>query len=400
MAVPCYKFVMAARTDAIGAPPPNDAIAALERLNEEASRHHIWLRTRPNAPQHRPWHEGAVEPIPGAAPGRPGAAPAAVRAVPHLWRWRAIEPYLHRIAEIAPLGMTERQQFLLVNPGLGGRLQVGNTIRVAISIYKPGDVAETHLHTPNASRTILSREGGYTAIDGERCTAQRGDLVLTPAGTWHGHGNDSAEPVIWMDVLDWPVIEQLDCVWSRSDAPADLTAAAEGVSDHIFSASGIVPRFAVRPRPTPAGASSIYHYSGAAIRRALDALALAAGDPYDGIIVEFTDPMTGGPAFPTLAYTAQLLRPGAALLPCRHSATTLYCVLAGRGRTEVNGQALEWEENDIFVVPPAFWRRHVNTDPARQAILYAVTDAPLLRAIRQYRAQGRDASGAVVELDR
>ena len=51
-------------------------------------------------------------------------------------------------------------------------------------------MAPVHRHTPNASRTILSANGGYTTIEGERCEAARGDLIFTPNGTWHDHGND------------------------------------------------------------------------------------------------------------------------------------------------------------------------------------------------------------------
>ena len=102
---------------------------------------------------------------------------------------------------------------LLTNPGLGGRLQVTNTIRCAISIYNPGDIAPAHVHCPNASRTILSDKGGYTNVEGERCEANRGDIILTPNGTWHDHGNEAKEPVIWIDMLDWPLMEFLDCAW-------------------------------------------------------------------------------------------------------------------------------------------------------------------------------------------
>src|SRR5262249_58267049 len=94
-----------------------------------------------------------------------------------------------------------------------------NTIRCAISIYNPGDVAPVHLHSPNASRTILSDKGGYTVVEGERCTAARGDLILTPTGTWHDHGNDSSEPVIWIDMPDWPLMEFLDATWVEHDIP-------------------------------------------------------------------------------------------------------------------------------------------------------------------------------------
>ena len=31
---------------------------------------------------------------------------------------------------------------------------------------------------------------------------QTGDLVTTPAWTWHDHYNESSQPVIWLDVLD------------------------------------------------------------------------------------------------------------------------------------------------------------------------------------------------------
>ena len=70
---------------------------------------------------------------------------------------------------------------------------------------------------PNASRTILSDKGGYTNVEGERCEAHRGDIILTPNGTWHDHGNEGDAPVIWIDMLDWPLMEFLDCAWVDQD---------------------------------------------------------------------------------------------------------------------------------------------------------------------------------------
>jgi hypothetical protein len=178
---------------------PSAAREAMERLNGEAEGLHIWLRTQANAPAQRSWFEDSgIEAGGRVAPGRVGANQ--MKATAHCWRWREIGPYLDRIADIArtadvsPIEFADRQQFLLINPGLGGRLQVASTIRCAISIYNPGDVAPVHRHSPNASRTILSENGGYTTIEGERCEAARGDLILTPNGTWHGHGNDGRHP--------------------------------------------------------------------------------------------------------------------------------------------------------------------------------------------------------------
>ena len=202
---------------------------AMERLNSEAERFHIWLRTQANAPAQRPWfRETGLDASGRIAAGRVGAAQ--LKPVAHHWRWNEISPYLDRIAEIArgaeisPIEFAERQQFLLTNPGLGGRLQVTGTMRCAVSIYNPGDVAPVHIHTPNASRTILSDKGGYTTIDGERCEAARADLILTPNGTWHDHGNDGVQPVVWIDVLDFPLMEFLDCVWLDEAYPGKPTA--------------------------------------------------------------------------------------------------------------------------------------------------------------------------------
>ncbi|HEX3536555.1 MAG TPA: cupin domain-containing protein, partial [Stellaceae bacterium] len=202
------------------APLASAAREAMERLNREAEAAglHIWLRTQANAPAQRPWfRDNGLDAAGRVAAGRVGANQ--MKAAAHHWRWREIGPYLDRIGEIArsadvsPIEFAERQQFLLVNPGLGGRLQVASTIRCAVSIYLPGDVAPVHRHTPNASRTILSENGGYTTIEGERCRAARGDLILTQNGTWHDHGNDGATPVVWADILDFPLLEFLDCSW-------------------------------------------------------------------------------------------------------------------------------------------------------------------------------------------
>ena len=46
-------------------------------------------------------------------------------------------------------------------------------------------------------------------IEGERCEAASGDLILTPNGTWHDHGNGGATPVVWADILDFPLLDLL-----------------------------------------------------------------------------------------------------------------------------------------------------------------------------------------------
>src|SRR3984893_4994415 len=149
----------------------NKAREMMEAINADAGKHNIWVRTQANAPAQRPWFsETSGEGSGQLASGR--VAANQMKTLPHLWRWSEFYPYLRRISEIArkadvsPIEFADRQSILLLNPGLNGRLQVTNTIRCAISIYNPGDVAPVHLHSPNASRTILSDKGGYTVVEG------------------------------------------------------------------------------------------------------------------------------------------------------------------------------------------------------------------------------------------
>jgi gentisate 1,2-dioxygenase len=387
-----------------------DAKEAMERLNAEASGLHIWLRTQANAPAQRPWfRETGIEASGQVAGGRVGKAQ--LKPVAHHWRWREIAPYLDHIAEIArgadvsPIEFAERQQFLLTNPGLGGRLQITSTMRCAISIYNPGDVAPVHIHTPNASRTILSEKGGYTTIEGERCEAARGDLILTPNGTWHDHGNDGAEPVVWIDVLDFPLLEFLDCVWLDEAYPGEAAGNVRaqrivhrpGYSYKLYGRGGMVPRFAGQRRGFGREVTPMFHYRGADIRDALDGLCDEEGDPYEAIALRFVHPVTGASLFPTLDYGAQLLRPGEATRFKRETASTLYVAIDGEGVTEIGRQRFDWRANDIFVVPGFAWRRHCNKGDT-DAVLYTVSDVPLLEKIGQYRAQGRLTDGTVAEL--
>jgi len=389
--------------------PALDAKEAMERLNADAASLHIWLRTQADAPAQPPWfRETGLAASGRVAFGRVGAAQ--LKPVAHRWRWQEIAPYLDRIAEIArgahvsPIEFAERQQFLLTNPGLGGRLQVTSTMRCAVSIYNPGDVAPVHIHTPNASRTILSENGGYTTIEGERCAAARGDLILTPNGTWHDHGNDGSEPVMGIDVLDFPLMEFLDCVWLDEEYPGETEGNAraqavtqrDGYSHRLYGRGGLMPAIASHRRGFGRETSPLFHYRGADVRGALDDLRDEAADPYEGVALRFVNPATGGSVFPTLDYRAMLLRPGEETRFKRETAGTLYQVIEGNGMTQIAGQSFDWRRNDIFVVPGFTWRRHVNRGDA-DAVLYAVSDMPLLEKIGQYRAQGRE-SGGVVEL--
>jgi len=141
----------------------------------------------------------------------------------------------------------------------------------------------------------------------------------------------------------------------------------------------------------------LFHYKGVEIREALDRLRKESGDPFEGIKMQFVNPLNGGPVYPTLDYCAQALRPGEELQWKRETCSTFIVVMDGKGFTEIAGQRFDWEKNDILAVPNFLWRRHVNNGK-EDAVLYTVSDAALLQAIGQYRAQGKNKDGSVTQI--
>jgi gentisate 1,2-dioxygenase len=371
-------------------------IQQLEELNSEAFAKNLWIRTKWNTSNQMPWHLGSSATPPHLPQNLPVEHPP---AVPCVWKWRDIGPYLHQLADLCPLELTERQSVLLINPGFGMKgVKVTNTMRIAISIYKHGNQAESHLHTPNASRTLLSEAGGHTIVEGERIEPKRGDIVFTPNGTWHEHGNNDRSPVIWADLLDLPLLDYLGAIWVRHDSQnaPKLGEADKAFSQKFYKRGGLKP-LSVHSRGEGRHVTPMFHIKGTDVFDALNELKSYEGSPYEGVILELVDPVTGKSALPTLSHRAQLLRANESTDLFRQTASTVYCVMEGSGYTEIDGEVFDWEKNDFFVVPNHRWRRHVNTG-GKDAILYSYSDVPLLSKIGLYRAQAKNKSGGVIEL--
>ena len=389
-----------------------NAREVMEKLNEEAAKLNFWLRTEMNAPSQKAWFtDTGGETGSGELLKKGRVSANQLKALPCHWRWSDYGPYLKRIskiaaeAEISPIEFADRQSILLVNPGLGGRLQIASTMRTAISVYVPGDRAPAHIHSANASRTILTDKGGYTNVEGERCECRRGDIIWTPNGTWHDHGNDDDEPVIWIDMLDWPLFEYLDAAWVDLDYPKAAhteetiqpTVHRDGYSTRLYGAGGLKPAFVSHQRGWGQDPTPMIHFRGADVREALERLKIEAGDPYEGIVMQFVNPVTGRSVYPTMDYRAQMLRVGEATGLKRETSNTFVVVMEGEGYSEVGGQRFDWKKNDVMVIPNFLWRRHVNTGKT-DAVLYTVSDAALMRNLGQYRAQGRLRDGTVTQI--
>jgi gentisate 1,2-dioxygenase len=305
------------------------------------------------------------------------------RVQPYLWRWADIEPLLAGSASfVAPGHGTERRILRLANPGVPEQTST-HTLSVAVQYLLPGEVAPTHRHSPNAFRLMMHGKGAYTTVDGDKCVMSRGDLVLTPCPTWHDHGNEGSEPVIWLDGLDSPIVRYLEALtMERHAEDRQPVGALMGLSERRFGAPGLRPAW-VSPG---AGPRRLIHYRWDPTYAALLQLAELEASPFDDVIMEYVDPTTGRSVFPTMACYVQMIRPGVHTRPHRQTSSAVYHVLGGAGCTVIDGARYAWQRGDFFVVPPSARHEHANEgkDPA---ILFSVQDVPLLTALGLYREE-------------
>ncbi|MBI4609248.1 MAG: cupin domain-containing protein [Candidatus Rokubacteria bacterium] len=305
------------------------------------------------------------------------------KVLPWLWRWKEMSALALRAGELVPIERGgERRVLALVNPGLGGKYATTHTLWGAVQILLPRETAPAHRHTPAAIRFILEGEGAFTTVEGDKCVMGPGDLVLTPPWTWHDHGNEGDEPVIWFDGLDLPLVHDLDAVFFEPypDHVQPVTAVNE--AERRFRTGQLMPTWA---RPT-GRSSPLYNYKWQDARAGLDRLAGGETSPYDDVALEYTNPATGGPVLPTLACWIQLLRPGVRTRAHRHASSAVYVAFSGSGESIISGMRFPWERGDMFVIPPWAWHEHVNPTSA-EAILFSIHDTPVMDALGLYREE-------------
>jgi gentisate 1,2-dioxygenase len=105
-------------------------------------------------------------------------------------------------------------------------------------------------------------------------------------------------------------------------------------------------------------------------------------DPYDGVLLEYKNPINGGPTFLTMTCHLQMLMPGQETRFHRHTGTTLYHTVEGQGVTVVDQDKpteLAWSEHDSFSLPSWRWHKHQNRSLTESAILFSLDDRPILQ---------------------
>jgi gentisate 1,2-dioxygenase len=305
---------------------------------------------------------------------------------PYVWRWDVVRAMQERAADLVTIDRAaERRTLELANPGLKGRAAATHTLIAAVQMLRPGEVAPPHRHTPSAIRFVIRGDGAYTTVEGEKIVMHPGDLILTPNWTWHDHGNETDAPVIWMDGLDVPLVHALNSYFIQfhPDERQPLTR-AENYSAYKYAGGHVRPAWE-RAAP-PHSPQRLYRWADT--YAALAGLAdVEAASPFDDVAVDYVNPLTGGHALPTLGCTLQLLRPGVRTRAHRHNSSAVYHVFRGHGYSVIGGRRYDWAEGDFLALPSWAWHEHANGSTTDEAILFSITDVPVMEALALYREE-------------
>ncbi len=325
--------------------------------------------------------------------------------LPFHWPWATLKDTIREAGTLVGLGhgkkTYDRRVIALTNPGLGGEYAVTRSFFADFQLIRPGESTPSHRHTPCATRFIFEGEG-WTTVGDERNDFSAGDIVFTGQFPWHDHGNRGSENLLFLDVLDIPLLQFLGAskwefdYWSvtgdkaqhsspfKVHNPSDahlrqgdmrLCGAEEFRRQHddfnIFRLRDIKAHFA-----------RLSHLKGSA---------------YDGLFIEHTRPDTGGPAGATMSLFSQLLRPGEATLSHRHTSQTIYVAVEGEGELTVGAQVFRWKPNDVLVVPSWEWHAHRNLSSSAPAILHSISDASVLAKLNLFREERRRPDGSTAD---
>ena len=203
----------------------------------------------------------------------------------------------------------------------------------------PGEVAPAHRHVSSAVRFVLDGEGAYTAVEGEKAFMSRGDFLITANWAPHDHGNTSATPMLWLDVLDAPTVNFFETSFGEDfDSPTQETTRRDGDSLSFYG-SGVLPDGTAAQHPM--NRTPIINYTYARTRPIV-ARMLQAGDidKSHGARVRYANPMTGGPVLPTMSAHLAMLPEGFHGEPYRSTDGTIFACAEGKGTTEIDGEVI------------------------------------------------------------
>jgi gentisate 1,2-dioxygenase len=313
-------------------------------------------------------------------------------SVATLWRYRDLRAHVLRSLELVSPEKAGRRVVYLSNPRRRVVSASVGWLYTGLQVMNPGEVASSHRHSASALRFIMEGRGAYTVVDGHKMTLGRNDFVLTPNGTWHEHGVAAeGTTCIWQDGLDIPLMNALEAnFYEVHPELAQKVTYPVDDSSHLYRTAGLRPSTGTWSHAY----SPLLKYEWEPTYEGLLRHAKASdGSPFDGVMMDYMNPLTGGPVMQTLGASMQLLRPGERTKAHRHTGSVIYQCAKGSGYSVIDGRRFDWGERDIFCVPSWALHEHANASSGEDACLFAFHDLPVMRALGLYREEAYGESG-------
>jgi gentisate 1,2-dioxygenase len=311
------------------------------------------------------------------------------KAVPYLWKWSELYPLAKRSGHLVPVGRGgERRALGLANPGLGGNAYISPTLWCAIQYLGPRETAPEHRHSQNAFRFVCEGEGVWTVVNGDPVRMSRGDFLLTPGWNFHGHHNDSDQPMAWIDGLDIPFSQMNDVGFFEfgADRVTDYATPQYSRGERLWCHPGLRPLSGLQNTvSSPIGAYR-WEYTDRALTEQLllEEEGVPATIEQGHAAIRYVNPTTGGDVMPTIRAEFHRLREGTETAMRREVGSTIFQVFEGRGAVVLNGERKTLEKGDIFVIPSWIpWSLQAET----ALDLFRFSDAPIMERLHFDRVQ-------------
>ena len=307
-------------------------------------------------------------------------------SIPVIWRYKDLRDYVLKSVELVTPEDAGRRVIYLNNPGRKDVAAAVGWLYSGLQVMHPGERATAHTHAASALRFIMEGNGAYTIVDGHEITLGPNDFVLTPNGTWHAHAvAEAGTPCIWQDGHDIPLVNALEANFYavHPDLQQAITHPVDDVS-HAWGAPGLRPAH----QDWSKDYSPLFKYEWAPTYDALLQYSkVSDGSAFDGVMMQYVNPKTGGHVMQPIGAAMQMLRPGERTQAHRHTGSFLYQVAKGSGYSVIEGKRFDWQERDIFCVPSWSFHEHANLSDRDDACLFSFNDLPVMESLGLYREE-------------
>lgn len=303
-------------------------------------------------------------------------------SVPMLWKYNDLRELVLKSSELVTPEQAGRRVVYLVNDKRKDVAAAVGWLYTGIQVTRPGEFTSAHRHRASALRFIMEGEKGYTVVDGNKIMLEVNDFVITPNSTWHEHGvEEGGKTCIWQDGLDIPLVNALEANdYAVLDGKQELVAPLN-YSPITYGCAGLIPADKIWDKPY----SPLFKYSWSNVYPALlEAQKVNEPNPFDGIFMKYSNPLTGGHVMQTMGASMQLFPPGFIGKAHKHTGSFVYQCAKGKGYSIINGQRFDWKERDIFCIPSWAWHEHHNLSETEDACLFAFNDLPVIEGLGLY----------------